>query len=374
MSAAMAMLFWLATAVVGYAYLGYPLLVRWLASRRATTPIMSTDAQAPRVTVLIAAHNEARRIASRLLDILAQEHPADRLSVIVVSDGSSDGTAWAADIGDPRVRVVELQPNGGKAVALNLAASMAEGEILVFADSRQRFVPGTLRALLMPFADPQVGAVSGELVIEGAGDEGLYWRMEKALRFDEARLGWLHGVSGAVHAMRRELFKPMPPGTVLDDMWLPLNVVLSGRRVWMARDAVALDVASATPGEEFHRKLRTLAGNWQLLARLPVLADPLRNPVFLAWFSHKFLRLVVPWALLAALIASALADGAFYRIALAAQLAGYAVAALAWAMPRPAARIPLLPAAGTFLMLNSAALLSLPASLTRDASRLWRKH
>lgn len=368
-------LFWLSAAIVAYAYVLYPLFARILADRRGKPPAIEPDGTAlPRIAVLIAAHNEAHRIASRVENVLAQDYPADRLSVVVVSDGSSDATARAADVGDARVRVLELQPNAGKAAALNLAASMAEADILVFADARQRFTPGTLRALIAPFDDPEVGGVSGELLIDGEGGEGLYWRMEKALRFDEARLGWLHGVSGAIHALRRPLFRPMPPGTVLDDMWLPLNVVLAGQRVWMAREAIALDVASATPGEEFHRKLRTLAGNWQLLARLPVLANPVGNPVFLAWFSHKFLRLIVPWALLAALVSSAFAPGAIYRAALFAQLAAYLVAALAWWRPRIASRIPFLSAAGSFLMLNSAALLSLPASFAWDAGKLWRKH
>ena len=165
--------------------------------------------------------------------------------------------------------------------------------------------------------------------------------MEKRLRSDEARLGWLHGVTGAVHAVRRELFRPLPPGTILDDMWIPLHVALGGRWVWMARDAILHDRISANAREEFSRKLRTLAGNWQLLVRLPVLLDPSRNPVFFAWFSHKFLRLLVPWALLLALLASAILSGTVYRIAFVAQLLGYAWAAVGLRLPRLAARMPL---------------------------------
>lgn len=198
--------------------------------------------------------------------------------------------------------------------------------------------------------------------------------MEKRLRSDEARLGWLHGVTGAIHALRRDLFRPLPAGTILDDVWMPLHVALAGRWVWMARDAVAYDRTSTGPGEEFTRKLRTLAGNWQLLAFLPMLLDPWRNPVFLAWFSHKLLRLLVPWALLLALLASALIPMAFYRLAFAVQLLAYAWAVIGLRLPRLAARVPLSPAAGTFMMLNLAALLSLPASLAPDTARLWKKH
>jgi cellulose synthase/poly-beta-1,6-N-acetylglucosamine synthase-like glycosyltransferase len=376
-------LFWLALAVVGYAYAGYPLLAALLSRWRGTEPGsgfgfglgFGTDDSLPDLTVIVAAHNEQGRIAERVRDILAQNYPPEGIRVIVVSDGSTDGTAEAAAIDDLRVRVLTLHDNAGKAMALNAAAAQADTGILVFTDARQRFGPGALRALVAPFADPRVGGVSGELVIEDAdGGQGLYWRMEKALRFDEARLGWLHGVSGAIHALRRPLFKPMPAGTVLDDMWLPLHAVFAGYRIWMARDAIAIDQASSAPGEEFHRKLRTLAGNWQLLARLPALLAPWRNPVLFAWLSHKFLRLLVPWALLVALVASAMATGMFYRVALFAQIAAYLVAIGAWRLPRAAARIPLLSAAGTFLMLNLAALLALPASLAWDSSRLWRKH
>ncbi|GAA5076078.1 glycosyltransferase family 2 protein [Lysobacter panacisoli] len=369
--------FWLCIALVIYAYAGYPMLAALLARRYGQVPFEgSADGD---VTVVIAAYDEEARIAARVRDILEQDHPAGRLRVLVVSDGSRDDTARAAAIDDPRVQVLALPENVGKAMAINAALRHVDTEIVVFTDVRQSFAPGALRALVAPFADPSVGAVSGELVIatatHGTGEGvGLYWRMEKRLRSDEAKLGWLHGVSGSIHAMRRSLFRPMPPGTVLDDMWMPLQVLWSGYQVWMARDAIAFDRASSSVDEEFQRKLRTLAGNWQLVARLPWLLNPLRNPVFFAWFSHKFLRLLVPWALLAALAASAFAPGPIYRVAFIAQLLGYGGALAGLVLPKLAARLPLLPAASSFVMLNFAALLSLPASLAMDPSRLWKKH
>lgn len=372
--------FWLSVGVVFYAYAGYPLLVAMLARARGTHP--REGEACPPLTVVVAAFNEQARIGARVRDILAQDYPADRLQVLVVSDGSTDGTVAAADIGDARVRVLALPENLGKASAINAALASIDSELVAFTDARQRYGARALRALVAPFADPDVGAVSGELLIHAAGEGddadaqgvGLYWKMEKRLRFDEARLGWLHGVSGAVYALRRTHFRPLPPGTILDDMWVPLQVVLAGKRVWMARDAVAHDQASSVAGEEFRRKLRTLAGNWQLIARLPALLDPVNNPVFFAWVSHKFLRLVVPWALLSALLASALAWGWFYRLAFVLQLVAYGIAILALWLPAIARRVPLLPAAGTFLMLNLAALMSLPAALALDPTRLWKKH
>ena len=373
------LLFWLCIALVAWAYAGYPLLTALLARRYGHTPYRD-DGECEAMTVVVAAFDEEARIAARVRDILEQDYPADRLQVLVVSDGSRDDTArTAASVGDGRVRVLDLPHNVGKAAALTLALRQVDTPLVAFTDVRQKFAPGALRALCAPFADPSIGAVSGELVIAPAGHGtgegvGLYWRMEKRLRSDEARLGWLHGVSGSIHALRRALFVPIPAGTVLDDMWMPLQVLRSGHRVWMSREALAFDRASVGVDEEFQRKLRTLAGNWQLVARLPWLLNPFANPVFFAWFSHKFLRLLVPWALLAALAASAFADGALYRTLFGLQLLAYAAALAGLVLPRVAARLPLLPAASSFVMLNFAALLSLPASLAVDPSRLWKKH
>ena len=369
--------FWICVAVPSYAYLGYPLLMRILARGRLRT-IANVPETWPEITVVVAARNEETRITARVHDILAQDYPRDRLQVIIIDDGSSDATARMADVGDPRCRVITLTRNGGKAVALDAALRLVSTPITVFADARQRFAPGTLRALAQPFSDPTVGAVAGELRIRdahgGEGDLGLYWRIERRLRHDESTLGWLHGVSGAIHALRTPLFTPIPPGTLLDDMWLPLHVVFSGHRVAMTEDAIAWDSASAHHGEEFARKVRTLAGNWQLIARLPRLLLPWRNPAWFAWCSHKLSRLLAPWAMLGALVSCALASGSFYHAVFALQCTCYAFALLAITLPGIARRLPLASTAGTFLMLNAAALLSLPAALSGDTRRLWRAH
>jgi cellulose synthase/poly-beta-1,6-N-acetylglucosamine synthase-like glycosyltransferase len=370
-----AAIFWTALGLVAYTYAGYALLVALLARRRAWRP-RTTDFT-PALTVVIAAYNEAARIGARVRNVLAQDYPAERLRVVVVSDGSDDGTERCVPADDPRVRVLALAENRGKAAALNAAMAVVESGFVVFTDVRQRFAADALRRLMAPFADAEVGVVSGELELAadtGATQGGLYWRMEKSLREREALVGWLHGVSGAVYALRTHLFEPLPPGTILDDVWIPLHAAFAGQRIWMARDALAYDSGSATAAEEYRRKLRTLAGNWQLLARLPRLLVPWRNPLFLAWFSHKLLRLVAPWALLAAWLAAALAPGPVYQLAFWAQTLGYALAVLALAAPRLAARIPLAPAAGSFVMLNTAALLALPASLALDPRGLWKKH
>jgi glycosyltransferase involved in cell wall biosynthesis len=369
-------IFWAAIALVFYTYALYPLLASALAHWMGRPP--QGDAITPPLSVIIAAHNEAPRIALRLRNILDQDYPTESLQIVVVDDGSTDGTAALADIGDARVRIVRLPRNVGKAAALNAGVAAVTTNLVVFADARQRFAPGALQALAGPFSDPEVGAVSGELVIAPdtagrAADIGLYWRIETTLRESEARLGWLHGVSGAIHAMRRELIPALPAGLILDDMYLPIAALFAGKRVWMTRDAVALDSGSRDESEEFRRKLRTLAGNWQLMAKLPRLLNPFTNPVFFAFVSHKLLRLLAPWALIAALVASLCARQPLYTALFVLQLLAYAVATLAIIRPQAATRIPMAGTAGTFVMLNAAALWSLPACML-GPGRLWKKH
>ena len=375
-------LFWGCLALAGYAFVGYPLLAIALA-RMARTPTASPQRQEwPRLTVVVAARNEAGRIAARVRNLLESHYPPSRLQVIVADDGSDDGTAEAAEaLDDPRVQVVRLPVALGKAAALSAAMARVATPITVFADARQRFTAESLAELAAGFADPDVGAVTGELLTATAdadGDpvagNGAYWKLERALRESEARLGWAHGASGAIYAIRTALFRPLPPGLVLDDVFTPLQVVRQGFRIAHARKAVALDVPGSELGREFRRKLRTLTGNWQLIAAQPWLLLPWRNPVFLAWVSHKFVRLLAPWALLLALVASALSPSPLLQGLFVLQLAAYTVALATLVFPVVARRVPLAGTAGSFVTLNAAALLSLPLWLGhRDLGSLWKR-
>jgi poly-beta-1,6-N-acetyl-D-glucosamine synthase len=378
-----ALLLWLSLALAAYTFVGYPLLAMLLARRYGGTPRSSDEpSNLPELTVVVAARNEAAGIASRVANLLASDYPAERLQIIVVDDGSDDDTAQHAAAGaDARVRVVRLPQPLGKAAALTEAMQQVRTPLTVFADARQRFAPDALRRLAAPFADPGVGAVAGELLIGPASTEGdavagngMYWRIERALREAEARLGWAHAASGAIYAIRTRLFRPIPPGLLLDDVYTPLQVVRQGLRIWAARDAVAYDVASSELSREFRRKLRTLAGNWQLIAAQRWLLDPRGNPVFFAWISHKLARLIAPWALLAALLTAAIAEGPLAQVAFWLQVAAYTLAVGAILFPRMARRIPLASTAGNFLALNAAALLSLPLWLGgNDLGQLWKR-
>src|SRR5206468_6296534 len=244
----------------------------------------------PRVTLIVVAHNEEARIGARLQNILALDYPRDRLELVVASDGSTDGTVAAACRYAPEgISVRAFAARRGKSAVLNDVVPTATGEIVVMADARQQFERGALRALVDDFADPAVGAVSGELMIaakregDGVGQGvGFYWRYEKFIRRNESRAGSTIGATGAIYAIRRALFEPIPDDTILDDVVIPLHVVKRGYRVLFESGARAFDEASARSRQEFVRKVRTIAGTFQLFARETWLFDPRRNPVWLA--------------------------------------------------------------------------------------------
>jgi len=370
----------LSLALAGYAFVGYPLLAIMLARRQPPTAFANgDDAALPAITIVIAARNEAAGIGARLRNLLACDYPAERLSIIVVDDGSDDGTDLAVQaVGDRRIRLLRLPAAGGKAAALNLAMRHVDTPVTVFADARQRFAPNALRALVAPFSDLDIGAVAGELELVGddgtAAGNGVYWRIERTLRDAESRLGWAHAASGSIYAIRSMLFHAMPDGLLLDDVYTPLQVVRRGRRIHVARDAVAFDRAGSDLHTEFRRKLRTLTGNWQLIAAQPWLLDPRRNRLLFAWASHKLARLIAPWALLVALLASVVAAHPLAQMMFWLQMAAYVIALAAIVAPALASRIPLAATAGNFLTLNAAALLSLPVYLgRRDLGQLWKR-
>jgi biofilm PGA synthesis N-glycosyltransferase PgaC len=303
--------FWLSLFLLAYIYVGYP-LVAWLRARLWPMPPAAAPWE-PMVTVVVVAHNEADRIAARLDNLLALDYPREKLEIRLASDGSTDGTVERARAYESSGVVVRaFHRRRGKSAVVNDVVPSVRGDIVVFADARQRFEPGAVRALVANFADPRVGAVSGELMIDadaaGAAVEkgvGFYWRYEKFIRRAESGANSTVGATGAIYAIRRDLFQPIPEDTLLDDVLVPLRIVKSGYRVLFEPAARAYDTASAVAKQEFVRKVRTIAGTFQLFAREAWLFDPRRNPVWLETFSHKGLRLTMPALQAMALAANA---------------------------------------------------------------------
>ena len=327
------------------------------------------------VSIVVAARNEQHTIGRRMAEFSAildrRRAPGE---IILVSDGSTDRTAAEARAAVARgIRILELPRNGGKAAALNIGVAQARHEILVFADARQHWAEDALERLLENFADPHVGAVSGDLAVEDSqgvmAGVGLYWRYEKWIRRNESRLGSLAGATGAISAVRRELFRKIPEDLVVEDVYWPLQVAMQGYRVVHDDRAVAFDRWPACCGGEFRRKVRTLSGNFQLLGRIPGALLPWRSRVWVSFVSHKLLRLAIPWALLALFIATAAAsDNPWHGALLALQVGFYSLAAIGTA-PRTGR---IAGASAAFAMLNGAAWLAFWVWLFGASSKSWR--
>ena len=350
--------FWIAAVVVVYPYALYPALA-WVLARLRGRPIHATTPAPRSASVVVAAFNEEENIARRLDEMTALLTAAELdAEVIVVTDGSTDATAAVARAHpSPMVRVLELPTRVGKAAALSEGCAVAVHEILVFADVRQSWAVDALPRMLSNFMDPAVGAVSGDLIVQhpaGALDGvSLYWRFEKWLRRLESRFWSGVGATGAISAVRRELFRPIPRGTILDDVYWPMQAALQGYRVVHDERAHAFDRLPERTCDEFRRKVRTLSGCLQLAARLPAVLSPRRNPIWLQFVSHKLLRLSAPWGLLVLFVASLLLPGPFYQTIFVCQTICYLAALIGlWT---PAGRWRPFAAAASFLVLNSAA-------------------
>jgi cellulose synthase/poly-beta-1,6-N-acetylglucosamine synthase-like glycosyltransferase len=361
----------------------YPLLIGLVAARRPKR-VSRSESYRPKTTVLLAAFNEERTIRRRVEEFagLMSRSGIDG-EILVVSDGSSDrtveivaGLVREAGPEGPAVRLLPLPENQGKAVALTEGGKAAQGDIIVLADARQTWAEDALPKLLENFADPAVGAVSGELMLESApgvlAGVGLYWKFEKWLRQRESRVHSMVGVTGAICAVRRAYFPPIPQGTILDDVYWPLVVALQGHRVVFDERAHAFDRLPEQIHDELRRKIRTLSGNFQLATRLPTSLLPWKNPIWIPFVSHKLARLVVPWALLAApLLCLAIGGGLYYALFIL-QTLGYAVA-LAGLVPAIGHRSRLASAGASFLVLNLAAWLAFWVWITGRSSRSWHK-
>lgn len=362
-------IFWVSACVVLFTYLGYPaLLAVW--SRLCCKPVRKAE-WFPMVTVILPVHNGAQYIEKKLSNLLALDYPPNRLEVLVVSDGSTDGTVeLARRLATPQLRILELPTRVGKPTALNVAMFQAQGEIVVFNDVRQTIAPDALRKLVANLNDSSIGAVSGEfyLVNEQLSPQlGLYYRYEQWIRRRESEIHSMVGAAGALSAIRRSLYRPLPTGVILDDVFTPMQIVLRGYRAVFEPDAKAYDPHDQRP--EFRRKLRTLTGNWQLLSLMPEILSP-RNPLLVQYVCHKLARLAVPFFLLLLLGSSIWLHQGFYAFALFAQFAFYAMAVFFRKLSRLPGLATVSASSFSFVMANCAALLGLFAFL-RGKKDVW---
>ena len=362
--------FWSAAGLIAYAYIGYPCWL-WLRRRWWSRPVRASE-YTPTISVVMVVRNETAHLETKLRNLFSLDYPEQLSELVIVSDGSTDETndLLRRHENRPRFRVILSPESRGKAAGLNDAVAAAHGELIVFTDARQKVEAGALRELARHFADPEVGCASGELMIgdpetgETAQGVGLYWRIEKEIREMESACRSVAGATGALYAARRNLVPQLPPGTILDDVYIPMHVVRQGFRVVFAPEARAWDAPGTGMRWEFSRKVRTLAGNYQLVQLAPWLLTG-ANPIRFEFISHKLTRLLVPFALGAVFLSSLLLTQPVYRAALVLQLGFYALGLLSIARLKLGPLGRAADAIRTFLVLNMAALMAFFSFITR---------
>lgn len=372
----MEFLFWMMLFLIIYTYFGYPILTAVL--QKTSSRSIDKHNIFPSVSVVIAVHNGENTIEHRIQNLLIQEYPLEQLEVIVVSDGSSDSTVAIVEaLKSERVAVYALEENKGKAVALNHGILKASGEIIVFADARQEFKPDAIKNLVASFADDTVGCVSGELhFLEDPSSKieaemGAYWKYEKFIRRSESASGSVIGATGCIYAIRRELYQPLPAGTILDDVLTPMNIARRGKRVLFEGQAIAYDIISKDATQEWRRKVRTLAGNWQLFSLAPWILFPWENPLWWRYVSHKLLRLLVPFGMVIVLFVSPLLSGSYYQMFFLMQLAFYGTALSGFLMPSTRS-LRLVNLTYFFMVMNLAAVAGFWKWITGGCANAWQ--
>lgn len=366
-------------ALAAYSVAGYPLLMALLARWRPLplNPAPAVNASEG-LSVVICTHNGGTQIVDRARNLLSC-HWDGPLQIIVYCDGCTDDTAALLKaLNEPRLHLIEKQERRGKAAGLNAAIPTCTYPRVVLCDGRQTFAEDTLEKLAAPFADSQVAAVSGLLEIAGStsgGGQGvdLYWRIERKLREWEGQFDSVIGCTGAVCALRRDLYEPLPVDTLLDDVVIPMRLAVAGGRIVFEPTARAFDPQSLDPAREQLRKLRTLVGNYQLLERYPAWMLPWRNRLWWQLISHKYLRLLVPWLLIAIALLTLLAPkSALIGLLLAGQTLAYGAAAFGLAFPQVRHRALTLPAGFVLLQWSCLKALLAYAKNRRDLLALWR--
>jgi len=373
-------IYWSCLAGLAYIYVGYPLLI-WLLARTSRVPLRKSEIDL-RVSVVIIAYNEQSRLPAKIENLLSLDR-ADLIDEILIgSDGSTDATvAIVQQLTDPRVKVVAFSQRRGKPAVLNELIPRCTGEVILLADCRQIFAAQVLVKLIENFADPHVGVASGELVLRSGPGEttaahgiGLYWKYEKFIRKCESHFRSVPGATGACYAIRKSLFRPINPNTILDDVAIPMQAISQGYRCLLEPGAIAYDEPSQNPGQEAIRKRRTIAGVAQLIRGEPQWLNPLRNPIWFEFVSHKVLRLASPLLLVGVLIINLLLlQLPAYQVFCSLQIFFYVAATIGFIQQRRGRRSALFGAPLMFLALNWTTALALWDACRSRYRVTWQK-
>ena len=380
-------IFWSCMAAVLYHYAGYPVLLfivsaivqagrdmRFLLSRKNRRARATGDV--PSVAIIFAAFNEQEVIADKLRNTASLRFPPDKLEVLLGLDAPTDASAERArSVAMPGLRIFEFPVRRGKFEVLCDLVQQTSADILVFTDANTILDPECVSKLVRHFSDPRVGAVSGEEVrfgAEGCSGELLYWRYESAIKILESRLDCLLGANGSVNAIRRTLFKPKA-AYLMEDLQISLAIRFGGHRVVYDPEAIAMEDTVASVKGQFERRVRIAAGVFQAWLQNPGYLNPLQGAPAFAFISHRVLRMLVPFLLLAALAANVMLVGRpFYAAILACQFLFYSMAAIGYRLRLTGKTVRLFAMPLQFCLMNSAYIFGLARYLTGQQAHTWK--
>jgi cellulose synthase/poly-beta-1,6-N-acetylglucosamine synthase-like glycosyltransferase len=342
------LIFWLAWAEVLFAYVGYPLLLAAYARLFGQGVCEDVeelgDDELPRVAMVVAAYNEASVIGDKLANTWRINYPADRFQLYVGSDGSADGTAEILKgCDDPRLKAFPFTERRGKMAVLNDLMRQVDADIVVMSDANTMYAPDAVRKLVKYYKDPNVGCVSGELLLEqegGVSGEGLYWKYEGWIKRTESRFGFLIGCNGGIYSLRKKLYDPLPASTIVDDFVVTLRILEKGYLVRFEPEAKAYEPPCPSSRAEMVRKIRIGAGDFQAMGLARALLHPQFGLRAFGFWGHKVLRWCASLFIAAAFLANlGLLDRPFYLALFLLQLVGALVALCAYHV-RPGQQLP----------------------------------
>jgi biofilm PGA synthesis N-glycosyltransferase PgaC len=375
------MLMWSMLAVVAYTYCVYPMIMFVLGTRRRVGPVQDKE-PLPAVSLVISLYNEERILGAKLANLKYIEYPPDKLEILIGSDGSDDASNEILRRSDvPNLAVHIFSARRGKAAVLNDLVKAARGNIVVFSDANTMYERETVRKLVRHFADPRVGAVCGELVLlaGNASRSGIweksYWAYETSLKKCESNFRTLIGATGAVYAIRSALYEPLPTTkAVTDDFLIPLRIVKKGYVVTYDPSALAHEEASHTVLQEFTRRVRIGASNFNTIPEITDLLNPRSGFVSFGLWSHKILRWCVPFFLLGIFAASTVLAGtsSFYFWFFLLQLGFLVVGFLGFLAERLNLKIRTLGYPYYFIVMNTALFVGFLKFLFRRPMPMWK--
>ncbi len=385
------LVFWICLVLFLWTYFGYPLMM-YLWAKLAPQPIQREDWE-PTITMLIPAYNEIDVIERKLQNSVSLDYPKDKLEVMLIDDGSDDGTLEIAERYEREhgITLVKKPTRSGKMASVNMGFERAKGEIVVLSDASPSYEPNSLRVLMQPLADENVGVAVGTLAVWDAENAvakpaGLYWKYEAALRGWETKTGSTVAVHGNMFAIRKELFRPLTAGTINDEFSIAMEALRAGKRVIYERPALSYDDASSNMGDEFQRRVRINAGRYQALFNAGYMNAPTFDLTF-RLFSHKLLRPLTPLLMLGMLLANGMSlvwtsvpfrspfllSGWWAILLMVGQLLFYTFALIGWQLERRSLRIRLFNVIYFFVSSNLAALFGLWRWLRGSQKVTWQK-